>query len=128
MLYGGRWNARGIRMVYTSSTVSLATLETLANLSSQGLEKLLYIAEIDFPDDLQVDTIDLPSDWNVFPYTASTVKAGTAFFRQGGLCLKVPSAIVPTEYNYLINPNHDDFKSIKVLDTRPMILDRRLIH
>ena len=52
---------------------------------------------------------------------------GTNFLKSGGLCLKVPSAIVEQEYNYLLNPNHPDFEKIKLVDTRPILIDQRLV-
>lgn len=127
MLYGGRWNKKGTRMVYTSGSLSLAVLEVIANLSSSKLTNL-YCAELDFPDDLEIITINkLPGQWNAFPYTGLTVEKGSDFVQHGGLCLKVPSAIVPTEHNYLLNPLHDDFYKIKVRDARPFLLDQRLV-
>ncbi len=127
MLYGGRWNKKGIRMLYASESLSLAVLETIANLSSSKL-KNLYCVELEFPDDLEIQTIEkLPKQWNLYPYKRYTVEEGSHFVKQGGLSLKVPSAIVPTEYNFLLNPLHDDFYKIKVVDARPFLLDQRLI-
>ncbi|MCF6361540.1 MAG: RES family NAD+ phosphorylase [Cyclobacteriaceae bacterium] len=126
MLYGGRWNKKGIRMLYTSESLSLAVLEVIANLSSSKL-KNLYCVELDLPDNLDIETVKrLHKQWNLFPYTGDTVKIGSRFVKQGGLCLKVPSAIVPTEHNYLLNPLHDDFYKIRVRDARPFLLDQRI--
>ena len=127
MLYGGRWNAKGVRLLYTSGSLSLAALETVVNLSAGKLNKGLYCVELDFPGELSITEIDLPPNWNAYPYNAETVSIGNAFVKNGGLCLKVPSAIIPSEYNYLLNPQHADFPKIKLLDTRPLILDHRLI-
>jgi len=128
MLYGGRWNAKGRRMLYTSANVSLATLEILANLSTPHLHKGFYIVEIDFPDDCGIYEPELPNDWNAFPHVQSTIDIGNEFLALGkAICLKVPSAIVSSEFNYLLNPSHDDFMRLKVRDVRPMILDQRLL-
>ncbi len=127
MLYGGRWNKKGILMLYASESLSLAVLEVIANLSSSKL-KNLYCVELGFPDDLEIETIKrLPKQWNLFPYTGDTVKLGSRFVQHGGLCLKVPSAIIPTEYNYLLNPLHDSFYKIRVIDARPFLLDQRFM-
>ena len=127
MLYGGRWNKKGIRMLYTSESLSLAVLEVIANLSSNKL-KNLYCVDLDFPDELKTDTVNkLPKEWSLFPYTGATAKLGSKFMQQGGLCLKVPSAIVTTEHNYLLNPLHDDFYKIRVIDARPFLLDQRVV-
>lgn len=127
MLYGGRWNRRGIRMLYTSESLSLAALEIIANINSNQLGVNLCCIEIDFPEALEyIFEEKLPEGWNAFPYTSGSVAFGTDYFKNGVLCLKVPSAIIPSEYNYLLNPLHDDFHKIKVVDVRPLILDQRL--
>lgn len=127
MLYGGRWNEKGIRMLYTSESLSLAVLEIMANLSSSKLHNL-YCVELDFPDELKIQNIDtLPKQWNLFPYKRYTVEQGSQFVNKGGLCLRVPSAIVPSEHNYLLNPLHDHFYQIKVKDARPFLVDQRFV-
>ena len=127
MLYGGRWNRRGIRMLYTSESLSLAALEIIANINSSQLGVNWYCIEIDFSEDLEVTFEEkLPEGWNAFPYTSGSVAFGSDYFKIGALCLKVPSAIIPSEYNYLLNPLHKDFHKIKVVDVRPLILDQRL--
>lgn len=129
MLYGGRWNQKGNRLLYTSGTLSLAALEIIANLSPDRLGRSFFCVELDFPDDLAIIAVDnLPENWNTYPYTADTVSIGTRFIKNNGLCLKVPSAIIPSEDNYLLNPLHDDFHKIKFIDARPFILDKRLVH
>jgi RES domain-containing protein len=127
-LYGGRWNKKGTRMVYASASLSLAALEIVANLSADNLDKSLYCAEIKLPKNLEITTLEnLPDNWNAFPYSDQTVSIGSKFIENNGLCLKVPSAIIPTEYNYLFNPLHDDFHKVKFLDARPLILEKRLV-
>lgn len=128
MFHGGRWNPKGIRMLYTSQSLSLATLEVVVNLSGNKITNNLYCVELEFPDELPIDTIKkLPENWNAYPYIGKTVDIGKAFIQSEKLCLKVPSAIIPSEYNYLINPLHDDFIKVKFLDARPFILDKRLV-
>jgi len=125
-LYGGRWNGKGVRMLYTSASLSLAALETVVNLSGNRLGQRLYCVELDFPDELPISEIaELSKNWNVYPHTSDTVLLGNEFIKKGELCLKVPSAIIPSEYNYLLNPTHDDFFKVRFLDTKPLILDKR---
>jgi len=129
MLYGGRWNPKGLGMLYTSESLSLATLETVVNLSSGKLNLGLMCVEINFPSSLPISIINdrsLPTNWNSYPYIPETVKIGAGFLQANELCLKVPSAIIPTEYNYLLNPKHQNFNEIKIGDIRPIILDNRL--
>ena len=128
MMFCGRWNKKGVSMLYTSQSVSLAALETLANLSINKLNDSLFVAEIELSDTLKIsDVEDLPKQWNVHPHTSSTVSIGSDFVKSGGFCLKVPSAIIPKEYNYLFNPGHEDFGAVKIIDTMPLILDNRLV-
>lgn len=127
MLFGGRWNLKGVKALYTSGSVSLSVLEVIANLSADKINLGLYVAEIDFPDKHSIQLVeDLPINWNTYPYTYQTVKLGTQFLKSGELCLKVPSAIVTTEFNYILNPSHGDFMDIRIKDVRPLILDKRL--
>ena len=115
-------------MLYTSASLSLAALEIVVNLSADNLDKSLFCTEIKMPNNLEVTTLEnLPDNWNAFPYSDQTVSIGSKFIDDNGLCLKVPSAIIPTEYNYLLNPLHDDFQKVKFLDARPLILDKRLV-
>lgn len=128
MLFGGRWNPKGVRLLYTSGSLSLAALETIANLSANNLNKSLFCVEISFPDELEITVAtNLPEKWNAYPHIADTATLGAQFVKGNGLCLKVPSAIIPTEYNYLLNPLHDDFMKVTVTDVRPFMLDQRLI-
>lgn len=130
MLFGGRWNSKGLGMLYASETLSLATLETVVNLSSGKLDMGLMCVELKFPGTLPIKVIDekvLPKNWNSYPYIPETVQMGSDFLRSDGLCLKVPSAIIPSEYNYLLNPKHQDFHKITIRDVHPMLIDNRLI-
>ncbi len=127
MLFGGRWNMKGVKAIYTSGSVSLAVLEIIANLSADKIDLGFYVAEIDYPDKHPIQTIDaLPEQWNAYPYTYQTIKIGTEFLKSNQLCLKVPSAIVNTEFNYILNPSHPDFLDIRIKDISPLILDKRL--
>ncbi len=126
-LYGGRWNPKGLPMLYTSEHVSLAALEIVANLSSGHFNNHLYLSEIYFPDHLGIEEpAELPDGWNSFPHRSSTVSIGRQFLESGGFCLKVPSAIISSEFNFLLNPLHGDFNQVGVVNAKPMILDHRL--
>ncbi len=128
MLYGGRWNPKGVRMLYTSQTLSLAVLEMIANLSGDKLGTGLVCTKLEFPDTVKVHEPKLPDDWRAFLHGASSVLIGLKFIENGGFCMKVPSALVPTEFNYLLNPIHEDFDQVKYLDSNPLLLDQRLLN
>lgn len=128
-----RWNPRGIRMVYTSAHLSLAILEKLVHTDPDLLPDRLAAFEIEIPGDpagqeaLSAD--DLPADWRAQPPAASTQELGRAWTldrRRSGV-LAVPSAVVPRERNYLLNPMHPDAARWKVVQREPFELDARLI-
>ena len=117
-------------MLYASESLSLAALETVVNLSSGKLDLGLMCVELEFPDHLPVETVELellPPHWNSYPYISETVLIGSDFLKKGGLCFKVPSALIPSEFNYLLNPIHSEFDQISIRDIHPMILDKRLL-
>lgn len=131
MTDGYRWNSQHTRIVYTSESRSLAMLEIAVHLDIQeDLPNDRYLVEIEIPDSLQILEVlleDLPENWDAKPPTLNTQTIGDDFvFENDAAILKVPSAIIPEEYNYLINPNHVDSKKIKVLNVRKLEFDERL--
>ena len=127
---GFRWNSRNTFLVYTAASRALATLEVSVHLDlSEDLPTDRYYVEIEIPDDvliLELETSDLPKNWNATPPLLATQFSGDDFvFGGDAAVLKVPSCIVPPESNYLINPNHPDAKKIKVISTERMQFDRR---
>lgn len=128
-LFGGRWNSRGTRIVYTSITLSLAALETLVHLNPPVAFKYVAIP-IEF-DEALVETVaamDLPADWNEEPPPPSTAEIGDRWVRESrSAVLKLPSVIISAELNYLLNPGHSDFKRIRIGKPMPFSFDPRLI-
>lgn len=128
---GFRWNSLNTRLVYTSQSRALATLEVAVHLDlSEDLPTDRYIVEINIPNSLailEVNIADLPFNWNFKPPIITTQIIGDDFalYNQAAV-LKVPSSIVPQEFNYLLNPLHSDFKKIKVLHTQQMHFDSRI--
>ena len=128
---GFRWNSLNTRLVYTSESRSLATLEVTVHLDlSEDLPTDRYYVEIEIPDDLtilEVSVDDLPDDWDAKPPGITTQTIGDDFAAENqAAILKVPSAIVPGEFNYLINPGHEDAGRIKVKGRAKMGFDGRL--
>jgi len=131
MAKGYRWNSLNTRLVYTSESQALATLEVSFHLDlSEDLPRDRYYVEIEIPTDLtilEVDIKDLPIDWDGKPPTLNTQTIGDDFvFQNEAAILKVPSSIVQQEFNYLINPNHPDAKKIKVISKTLMKFDQQL--
>jgi RES domain-containing protein len=129
-LFGGRWNSPGVRMVYTSGSVALATLELLVHLNSIGPLPGFSICSVEFDDSL-VESIDrsrLPSDWYQSPPPTNVQAIGDEWIsRASSVVLEVPSAVISLENNYLVNPGHKDFNRLRLGRMKPFNLDGRLI-
>jgi RES domain-containing protein len=125
-LYGGRWNSVGVSVVYTSSTIALALLEWRAHLS-QWPAPPVYLIEIQFDSSLILSLGRLPKAWMRIPASRANAAVGDKWAKSGtSAILKLPSAIVPSEYNYLLNPNHPDFSKIRIGRPRLLKIDPRL--
>lgn len=114
-LYGGRWNSKGKACVYLASSVSLAMLEVMVHLEDYQLLDEYSLLEVAFDEEalMRLPYDRLPDDWLVEPAPASTAAIGDSWLdSQSSLVLAVPSVVVPRETNYLVNPEHTDFKAI----------------
>ena len=127
----GRWHPRGIRIVYTSATLSLAALELLVHVDRDLLPSDLVQIEIDLPDDLPLEQVKpgrLPSNWRRYPAPAALQRIGMAFIERGkSAVLRVPSAVIPDEDNCLLNPAHPAIERVKIVGRRALVLDPRLV-
>ncbi len=129
-LYGGRWNRRGTAVVYASESLALAALELLVHAEPALLPDDLVSVAADVPDALGVESVaarELPRDWRRHPAPEALAERGTEWARSGRTAvLAVPSALVPRERNFLLNPAHPDFKKIRPHGPEPFALDARL--
>jgi RES domain-containing protein len=128
-LYGGRWNSRRTRIVYTSATLSLAALETLVHLNPPVILEYAAIP-VEFDDALvqAIALADLPADWTAEPPAPSTKAIGDRWVKEArSAVLEVPSAIVQAEFNCLLNLAHPDFKAIAIGQPIPFSFDPRLL-
>jgi RES domain-containing protein len=128
---GNRWNSKGFKMAYTSANLSLATLEFFVHFeleNTKNLELTSIWAEI--PDSVQVESIeisDLPEDWKHHIAPPALASIGDKWLQMAKTAvLVVPSAITPYESNYLLNPEHPDFASIKIGTPESFVLDKRM--
>jgi RES domain-containing protein len=107
-------------------------LEILVHLNAANLPDDRYLIEIEIPDNLKIKYLtkrNLPDGWHVHHVLPDTQKLGDDFIAdRSAPVLKVPSAIVPHEYNYLINPNHPDSRRIKIRQKHRLVLDPRLLN
>ena len=129
-LSGNRWNSKGTEIIYTAEGRALALAEVAVHLSIAALPKDFMMITIDIPDSLSVKTLDaaiLPENWNTHPPIRATQQLGDEFIFSGEYALlKVPSAVVMGDFNFLINPHHADFKQIKIASAQAFPIDRRL--
>lgn len=128
-LYGGRWNSPGTGVVYTAQSEALAALELLVHLQSSQLLRSYSSISARFDDALveAVAPARLPSAWRVYPAPAALQEIGDRWAaEQRSAVLRVPSAIVPAEFNYLLNPAHRDFARIALGKPSRFEFDRRL--
>jgi RES domain-containing protein len=127
-LFGGRWNSIGIPMLYVSEHISLAVLEMLVNNHFKDFSVELSLLRISIPDVIDVKEIKLnklKAKWNEDASYSKFI--GNEFIKsKTNLVLKVPSAVVMDEHNFLINPLHTDFKKIKITEVKEFSTDKRL--
>jgi RES domain-containing protein len=128
-MYGGRWNVPGYPAVYTAENISLAVLEILVNADKNNIPPTYHLLQLHIPDSLPIKLIKadtLKDKWyNDFEYAQFI---GSRFLESGKeSILKVPSAIVKQEYNFLLNPLHVDFKKISIKECSAFDLDIRLL-
>lgn len=115
-MHGGRFNARGVAIVYTAATVSLASLEMLVHLQSREILGAYTLRSVTFDAALvrRIRLSDLPRNWRDNPVPAAVQRVGTDWVVSGdSAVLEVPSAVVPAESNFLLNVLHPDFAKIR---------------
>jgi RES domain-containing protein len=130
-IHGGRWNSKGIPVVYAGEHISLTVLEVFVNLEDIRLLDRFVLFRLAFDENLvQVfNPEDLPEDWRGSPPPPSTQMIGNMWVRDlRSAVLSIPSVVIPAERNFVINPKHPDFGGIEVSGPHPLDLDPRLIH
>ncbi len=129
-LAGGRWNSKGKAVLYTSQSRALCTAEIAVHTPLGNIPVGYELVEIKIPDDIQmkeVEISDLPPDWKSIPHSHSTQEIGDKFISDKGfLVFKVPSVVVPGDFNFLINPSHRRFYEIEITSITPFEFDQRL--
>jgi RES domain-containing protein len=126
---GGRWNSRGYRAVYCAESLALATLELLVHgVPYDSLKHFISISVL-IPEKLviEIKANKLPSDWRMDPPPSVLQAIGDKWLEEKQYAvLKVPSAVIPVEFNYVINPDHPDFSKIGIGGAERHTFDVRL--
>lgn len=129
-LSGGRWNGPGTPVVYTAGSLSLAALEQLVHLNPSRLPEDLVAYGVEIPDALQVEQVaasSLPEGWDRRAEVPTLRRIGQTWAeKEEAAILNVPSAVIPEERNYLINPRHPAAPQARVTRQRPFDFDPRL--
>ena len=127
--FGGRWNSPGRAVVYTSAHQSLAALEILVHLNPRIPLRFKAFA-VHFEESWieRLPASALPPDWRNEPPGAATMRCGDRWLESGrSAVLAVPSAIIPVEENYLLNPVHPDFSRLQIDAPKDFSFDPRLL-
>ena len=127
---GGRWNSEGVRVVYVAGSAALATLEVLVHVSEpDDLHRIPYVLiPVDFEPDLVSEPSALPQGWHEDPPPVDAAAVGDQWVEsQVSVLLKVPSAVIRSEFNYLINPLHPRFGELVIGPPEPFRFDSRLL-
>jgi RES domain-containing protein len=129
--YGGRWNSRGMRVVYVSEHQSTAALEVFANRMPFVLDEQYKAFHLEWPDDL-TETFplkQLPENWRIHPASGGTREIGDRWVKERrSAVLALPSIVSPADTNFLLNPAHPDFKRVRIASPIDFEFDPRLLN
>jgi RES domain-containing protein len=127
--YGGRWNPAGMPALYCGAGVAIASLEKFVHLGAAPWPDLVLVA-VDLPPASRIDApplADLPPGWNDMPASGAAQAFGAQWLAsRSALALRVPSPIVPEEFNFVLNPSHPDYVHVMLTVVRPFIYDGRM--
>jgi len=128
-LYGGRWNSKGYKLIYTGESRALCTIEIAVHVPLGITPKNYYLQSIKIPKVkvIEISLDELDENWRNFPHEISTKWIGDRFVDENKfLLLKVPSAVIHDEYNYLINPKHKQFSNVELVKLEEFKFNQRL--
>ena len=128
--YGGRWSNPGTRLAYASEHQSLAMLEYFVHLDPEDPPDDLVLASAEVPESVSRQCLEastLPPNWREVPAPPGLAQIGDGFVKKAEHCvLLVPSALAVSENNWLINPQHPEFKQITAHRAEPLSYDPRM--
>ena len=128
-LFGGRWNSPGTPIIYVAQSQSLAVLEVLVHLDSAAILEEYVLLRVDFEQSMvrDLNRSAVPSFWRADPPPVETQPIGDEWSAAGtSVDLRVPSTLVPGESNFLLNPQHPNFKKLKIFEPQSFRFDPRL--
>jgi len=129
--FGGRWSSPGTRLAYTSEHLSLAMLEYFVHLDPGDPPKDLVVVTAEIPDGIsrvRLAARELPANWRQTPAPPALARFGDDFVRRrNAAILIVPSVLTPTEFNWLIDPRHPEFRRIRLGKLESFHYDARIV-
>lgn len=128
-LYGGRWNPPGYPAVYTADSLSLAILELIVHLDNDDDLQGFVAIPVVFEDTCikAIPERKLPENWSCLPISDQTQNIGRAWLKERqSLVLKIPSSVVYNDHNYVINPLHPDFSTLRIGNSQLLQIDPRV--
>lgn len=128
-LHGGRWSLIGQSCIYTAESKALCALEYAVNVSREEIPDKLSFTTFCLPDGSWAifEETNLPANWMMQPAPTNTKEWGTKHL-QNNLAIKVPSVIIPSEFNFILNPLHPGFEKVRIKAVEPFTFDRRFKH
>ena len=126
----GRWASAGRMVIYCGESIPLAFLENMVRRQGVGFNSDFRIAAIDIPDELQVDFVNqekLEIGWRAYRDYSICQKHGDKWYDAKKFpVLKVPSSVLPSCCNFIINTTHKDFEKIKIIGISDLVPDERI--
>lgn len=126
----GRWNSEGNKIIYCAESIALAFLENMIRRQGIGFNDDFKIMFIQIPDKTKITSVkvdDLDANWRTDYNYSNCREIGDQWYQKGKtLLLKVPSAVLPQAFNFVININHIDAKKIKLIEVTNLIPDERI--
>jgi RES domain-containing protein len=127
---GGRWNPRGVPVVYAAESLSLAALEQFVHIPKAAAGISFISFKVEIPPEVKVAELgiaSLPPNWRAEPVPDETMAIGEAWFKgRTSSVLKVPSVIIPEEFDYVLNPVHPEFRKIRIKTPKSFSFDPRM--
>ncbi len=128
--YGSRWTPKGLPAIFVSATLSLAALERFVNTDSDLEPVDLVAISVDIATSIAIESVnvaELPSDWRTYPAPSALATIGERWLRESKSgVLSVPSVIIPTELNFILNPTHEHFRKLVINPSQSFSFDPRM--
>lgn len=128
--YGSRWTRKGLPVVFASATLSLAALERFVHTDPDLEPGDLVAISMEIGANIAIEAVDasdLPHDWRAYPAPPALVLVGERWLQAARTAvLSIPSAVIPHERNFVINPAHADFARLKTHPAEPFSFDPRM--